>query len=46
VTGQESVDDNETADLLARTGSEHPFTVPEAASGISITEITQKNKIK
>jgi hypothetical protein len=27
---------NETADLLARTGSEHPFTGPETACGISI----------
>jgi hypothetical protein len=27
---------NETADLLARTGSEHPFVGPEPAGGISI----------
>jgi hypothetical protein len=27
---------NETVDLLARTGSEHPFTGPEPACGISV----------
>jgi hypothetical protein len=36
VPGQESIVGNETADLLARTGFEHPFTGPEPARGISI----------
>jgi hypothetical protein len=31
-----SIAGNETADLLARTGSEHPFTGAEPACGISI----------
>jgi hypothetical protein len=33
--GHEGIAGNETADLLARTGSEHPFTGPEPACGIS-----------
>jgi hypothetical protein len=36
VPGQEGIADNETADQLARTGSEHPFTGPKPAYGISI----------
>jgi ribonuclease HI len=36
VPGHEGITGNETADLLARTGSEHPFTGPEPACGISI----------
>jgi ribonuclease HI len=32
--GHEGVVGNETADQLARTGSEHPFTGPEPACGI------------
>jgi ribonuclease HI len=36
VPGHEGIDCNETADQLARTGSEYPFTGPEAAFGISI----------
>jgi hypothetical protein len=36
VPGHEGIVDNETADQLARTGSEHPFTGPEPACGISI----------
>jgi hypothetical protein len=36
VLGHEGTAGNETADLLARTGPEHPFTGPESASGISI----------
>jgi hypothetical protein len=32
----EGIAGNETADLLTRTGSEHPFTGPEPACGISI----------
>jgi ribonuclease HI len=35
VPGHESIVGNETADQLARTGSEHPFTGPEPACGIS-----------
>jgi hypothetical protein len=34
--GHEGIAGNETADLLARAGSEHPFTGPEPACGISI----------
>jgi hypothetical protein len=34
--GQEGIVGNETADQLARTGSEHPFTGPESAWGISV----------
>jgi hypothetical protein len=36
VTGHEGTAGNETADLLARTGSDRPFTGPEPACGISI----------
>jgi hypothetical protein len=36
VPGHEGIVRNETADLLARTGSEHLFTGPEPACGISI----------
>jgi hypothetical protein len=36
VPGHEGTVRNETADQLARTGSEHPFTGPEPACGISI----------
>jgi hypothetical protein len=36
VPGHEDIAGNETADLLARTGSEHPFTGPEPSCGISI----------
>jgi ribonuclease HI len=36
VPGHEGIVGNVTADQLARTGSEHPFTGPEAACGISI----------
>jgi ribonuclease HI len=54
VPHNEGIAGNETADLLARTGSEHPFTGPEPACGIAIgvakravrtgqREITQNN---
>jgi ribonuclease HI len=36
VSGHEGIDGNETADQLARTGSEHPFIGPETACGISV----------
>jgi hypothetical protein len=36
VPGLEGIDGNETADQLARTGSENPFIGPEPACGISI----------
>jgi hypothetical protein len=35
VPGHEGIAGNETAYLLARTGSEHPFTGPEPACGTS-----------
>jgi ribonuclease HI len=35
VPGREGIVGNEMADQLARTGSEHPFTEPEPACGIS-----------
>jgi hypothetical protein len=36
VSGHEGIAGNGTADLLARTGSEYPFTGPEPVCGISI----------
>jgi hypothetical protein len=36
VPGNEGIVGNETADHLARTGSEHPFIGPEPACSISI----------
>jgi hypothetical protein len=36
VSGYEGIVGNGTADLLARTGSEHQLTGPEPACGISI----------
>jgi hypothetical protein len=36
VPGHVDIVGNETADLLARIGSEHPFTGPEPACGIPI----------
>jgi hypothetical protein len=53
VPGHEGIAGNETADQLARTGSEHPFTGPEPAYGISIRaakravrDWTNRNHIK
>jgi hypothetical protein len=36
VPGQEGIVGDEIADQLARTGSEHPFIVPEPACDIAI----------
>jgi ribonuclease HI len=36
VSGHHGITGNKTANLLTRTGSEHPFTGPEPACGISI----------
>jgi hypothetical protein len=36
VPGHEGTAGNETADLLAKTGSEHSFIGPEPACGISV----------
>jgi hypothetical protein len=36
VPGQEGIAGNETADKLARMGSEHPFKGPEPGCGVSI----------
>jgi ribonuclease HI len=36
VPGHEGIVENETADQLARTGSEHPFIGPEPVCGISV----------
>jgi hypothetical protein len=36
VPGHEGIVDNGMADQVARIGSEHPFTGPEPACGISI----------
>jgi hypothetical protein len=53
VPGHEGIAGNEAADLLARTGSEHPFTGPEPACSISFgvaerafRDWTNKNHIK
>jgi hypothetical protein len=53
VPGLEGIAGNETADLLARIGSEHPFTGPEPTCGISIgvperavRDWTKRNHIK
>jgi ribonuclease HI len=41
VPGHECIAGNETADPLASTGSEHQFTGPEPACGISV-EVAKK----
>jgi hypothetical protein len=53
VPSHESIAGNERADLLARRGSEHPFTGPEPACGISfavakraVRDLTKRNHKK
>jgi hypothetical protein len=53
VSGHEGIVGNQTADQLARTVSEHPFSGPEPACGISIgvakkavTDWTKRNHNK
>jgi hypothetical protein len=53
VPGHEGIAGSETADLLARTGSQYPFTGPDPACGISIgvakravRDGTNRNNIK
>jgi hypothetical protein len=44
VQGHEGITGNETADHLARTRSEHPFTGPEPACGISFRVVERAVK--